>query len=247
MAPWAVGAALLGLWHASVKLTGTHVFPTPGQVLAGLGELAREGQLGRSIRDSLARVLSGYGLAVLLGLPLGLLLGMHAPSDRMAGPLLQVLRPISPLAWSPVALLLFGVNEAASRFLILLAALFPLVAYTREAVRRVPAHYLRAGRNLGLGEAALVRRVLLPALLPSVFTGLRLTLGIAWLVVVAAEMIGLDSGLGHLILDARNAGKRYDLVLGAMLVIGAIGLSLDLLMRQFERVRAVRWAFHQDE
>ncbi|ATB31949.1 ABC transporter permease [Melittangium boletus] len=245
--PAAVGALLLLLWHEGVKLSGTIVIPTPLQVLRGLEELARQGRLMTYAGDSLVRVLSGYTLAVLLGIPAGLMMGLHTPSARVAGPLVQVLRPISPLAWSPVAILLFGVADSATRFLIFLSALFPIVAYTREAVQRVPGIYLRAGRNLGLGRVAMLRRVIFPAILPSVLTGLRITLGIAWLVVVAAEMLGTDSGLGYLIIDARNAGKRYDLVIGGMLLIGGIGLGLDLAMRQIERARAVRWAFHRED
>ncbi|WP_338023800.1 ABC transporter permease [Archangium primigenium] len=244
--PAAVGVLLLLVWHASVKLTRTTVIPTPAQVLLGLEELAVRGRLLTHARDSLGRVLAGYTLAVVLGVPTGLVMGLHAPSARMAGPVTQLLRPISPLAWSPVAILLFGVEQAATVFLIFLASLFPIVAYTREAVQRVPVLYLRAGRNLGLGPGALLRRVIFPASLPSVLTGLRITLGVAWLVVVAAEMIGVNSGLGYLLIDARNAGKRYDLVVGSMLLMGGIGLVLDLAMRRLERVPAVRWAFTRE-
>jgi NitT/TauT family transport system permease protein len=244
--PCAVGAVLLLLWHAAVKLSGTKVLPTPLEVLLGVRELALRGHLVPYVRDSLVRVLAGYGLAVLLGLPAGLVMGLHRLTARVAGPLLQVLRPISPLAWSPVAILLFGVANTATVFLIFLSSFFPIVTYTMEAVQRVPGIYLRVGDNFGLGRWALLRRVILPACLPYVLTGLRLALGVAWLVVVAAEMLGVDSGLGYLIIDARNAGKRYDLVVAGMLLIGVIGLGLDGLMRRIERARAVRWAFHRE-
>jgi NitT/TauT family transport system permease protein len=161
-----------------------------------------------------------------------LLLGLHPPTARVAGPVIQVLRPISPLAWSPVAILLFGLANTATIFLIFLSSLFPVVTYTMEAVQRVPGIYLRVGNNFGLGRWALLRRVLLPACFPYVLTGLRLALGVAWLVVVAAEMMG--------------AGKRYDLVVAGMLLIGVIGLGLDWIMRRIERARAVRWAFHRE-
>jgi NitT/TauT family transport system permease protein len=244
--PVAVGLGLGLLWHASVRLSGTKVLPTPFEVLLGVGELARRGRLLPYIRDSLVRVLSGYSLAVMLGLPAGLSMGLHPPTARLLGPVIQVARPISPLAWSPVALLLFGVTNTATVFLIFLSSLFPIVSYTMEAVQRVPALYLRVGRNFGLGRRALLRHVLLPAVLPSALTGLRLALGVAWMVVVAAEMLGVDSGLGYLIIDARNAGKRYDLVVAGMLIIGVIGLCLDLGMRRIERMRSVRWAFHRE-
>jgi NitT/TauT family transport system permease protein len=102
---------------------------------------------------------------------------------------------------------------------------------------------MRHGENIGLSRPAIIRRLLLPAALPQILVGLRVALGIAWLVVVAAEMIAVDSGLGYLVIDSRNAGKRYDLVVCAMLLIGGIGLVLDILMRRIERLRSVRWGF----
>jgi NitT/TauT family transport system permease protein len=110
-------------------------------------------------------------------------------------------------------------------------------------VQSVPKIYVRAGRNFGLSRSALFLRVVLPAALPRILLGLRVALGVAWLVVVAAEMIAIDSGLGYLIIDARNAGKRYDLVVAGILLIGVIGLALDLLMRSLEKLRPVRWGF----
>jgi NitT/TauT family transport system permease protein len=110
-------------------------------------------------------------------------------------------------------------------------------------VRNVPSMVRRAGRNFGLGPSALLAKVVFPAALPQIIMGLRIALGIAWLVVVAAEMIAVDSGLGYLVIDARNSGKRYDLVVAAMLMIGTIGLALDLMFRRLEKMRSVRWGF----
>jgi NitT/TauT family transport system permease protein len=112
-----------------------------------------------------------------------------------------------------------------------------------NGVRNVPSMFRRAGRNFGLRPGALLAKVVFPAALPQIIVGLRIALGIAWLVVVAAEMIAVDSGLGYLVIDARNSGKRYDLVVAAMLMIGTIGLALDLLFRRLERVRSIRWGF----
>jgi NitT/TauT family transport system permease protein len=157
------------------------------------------------------------------------------------------LRPISPIAWIPVAIVLFGVGNLAPVFLVFLASLFPVVLTAQNGVANIPPMYLRAARNFGLSPAALAWRVLLPASLPQILGGLRIALGIAWLVVVAAEMIAVDSGLGYLIIDARNAGKRYDLVVAGMLLIGAVGLLLDLLARRVEKLRALRWGFRMEE
>jgi NitT/TauT family transport system permease protein len=161
-------------------------------------------------------------------------------------PILQILRPISPLAWIPIAILWFGVGDLAAIFLIFVGCFFPLMLTAINAVQSIPAVYVNAGRNFGLISAALVYRVLYPAVVPNLIVGLRITLGIAWLVVVAAEMIAVSSGLGFLIIDARNAGNRYDLVLAGMLIIGVIGLLLDMGMRSLEKVKSFRWGYSED-
>jgi NitT/TauT family transport system permease protein len=228
-------------WQLAVTLTRTQIFPLPAEVLRGVGELARKGLLWSYVGDSLRRVGVGYGVAALLGIALGVPLGRSATLERLINPLIQTMRPISPLAWMPLAVIWFGVSELAPTFLIFLAAFFPIVVATANAVRTIPPMFFRAAQNFALPRGALLRRVLLPAIVPRVLTGLRVALGIAWMVVVAAEMLGVDSGLGYLILDSRNAGKRYDLVVAGMLMIGTIGLLLDLGMRRLERLPAVRW------
>lgn len=241
--PLLAAAVVVGVWWAAVALTRTTVFPSPLRVATGMRELAGKGLLLRYVLDSLSRVLTGYTLALVLGVPAGLALGWFPRAASAFDPVVQICRPISPLAWMPLAILWFGVSEAAPRFLIFLGAFFPIVVATTNGVRNVPAIYLQAGRNFGLSTGALLRRVVLPSLLPQILVGLRIALGIAWLVVVAAEMIAVDSGLGYLIIDSRNAGKRYDLVVAGMLLIGVIGLGLDVLVRRLERVRSVRWGF----
>ncbi|HEY3128178.1 MAG TPA: ABC transporter permease [Acidobacteriota bacterium] len=244
--PLAAGCLLLAAWHFGVQLTGTSIFPSPKAVLKGWGELARRGVLGAYARDSLFRVGSGYLLAICCGIPLGILLGWYPQLAAAINPLIQMLRPISPLAWMPLAVVWFGVSELAPIFLIFLAAFFPVVVATMNGVRNIPSMYLQAGQNFGLAPLMIFRRVIFPAILPQVLTGLRIALGIAWLVVVAAEMIAVDSGLGYLIIDSRNAGKRYDLVVAGMLLIGLIGLALDVLVQQTEKLKSVRWGFREE-
>jgi NitT/TauT family transport system permease protein len=244
--PLLLGALLIVLWSASVRWTGTKVFPSPLQVVRGMGELSRRGLLLPYLRDSLVRVAIGYGAAVALGVPLGLWVGWSRNLATAINPVVQVLRPISPIAWIPVAIVFFGIGNLAPIFLVFLGAFFPIVVSTQNGVSAVPPMYLRAARNFGLSPAQIIRRVLLPAALPQILSGLRIALGIAWLVVVAAEMIAVDSGLGYLIIDARNAGKRYDLVVAGMLLIGATGLVLDFAARRFEGLRALRWGFRAD-
>jgi NitT/TauT family transport system permease protein len=158
-------------------------------------------------------------------------------------PLLQLLRPISPIAWIPVAIIFFGIGDKPAIFLVFLGAVFPIVVACAGGVSNVPHIYRRAARNFGLSNLQLLRRVVFPAALPQILVGLRIALGIAWLVVVAGEMIAVDSGLGYLVIDSRNSGKRYDLVVAAMLMIGVIGLVLDLVFRRLETIKSVRWGF----
>jgi NitT/TauT family transport system permease protein len=239
--PLAVGTGVLALWWGAVRASGSDLFPTPLEVLRGILELAERGLLAKYVVASLFRVTWGFGLAVAVGVPLGLLLGWFERAFLALNPLIQVLRPISPIAWIPLAILWFGVTDRAPIFLIFLASVFPITVATVAAVRNLEPVYVRAARNFGLGRGELFRRVILPAALPQILTGVRIALGIAWLVVVAAEMIAVNSGLGYLIIDARNAGKRYDLVVAGMLLIGGIGLVLDLVVRRIERFDEVRW------
>lgn len=243
--PLAVGVLFLLGWHFAVRISGSDIFPTPGQVWLGLIELAKQGLLIKYVVASLFRVTWGFGLAVLVGVPLGLALGWFKFAFAALNPFIQILRPISPIAWIPVAILWFGVKDTAPIFLIFLASVFPITVSAMAAVMNMQQVYLRAAQNFGLRGLPLFRRVILPAALPQIITGIRIALGVAWLVVVAAEMIAVNSGLGYLIIDARNAGKRYDLVVAGMVLIGLIGLVLDLLVRQLERFDEVRWGYGQ--
>jgi len=233
--PLLATAIILALWTLAVKTTGTKIFPTPLDVLRAVITLAEKSLLWRYIFDSLQRVFAGYGIAIVVGIPLGFLLGWSESLARAVNPVVQVLRPISPLAWMPLAVIWFGVSNAAPIFLIFLSSFFPIVVAAMNGVRNVPQLYLQAGRNFGLNTPQLMVRIVAPAMLPHIVVGLRIAFGIAWVVLVAAEMIAVDSGLGYLIIDARNAGKRYDLVVAGMLMIGLLGLVLDTLIRRIER------------
>lgn len=237
---------LLAFWHCSVVWSGTKVFPSPLEVEKGLAELFRHHVLWADIRDSLRRVAIGFGTAAVFGIPLGLTLGWYPAANQIVNPVMQILRPISPIAWIPVAIIFFGVGDGASIFLIFLGAFFPIVVACINGVSNVPSVYRRAGRNFGLTPQQLLSKVVFPAALPQILIGLRIALGIAWLVVVAAEMIAVDSGLGYLVIDSRNSGKRYDLVVAAILLIGVIGLILDFGFRRLEKIRPMRWGFRNE-
>src|SRR5215470_7141477 len=237
--PLLMASFFLIIWTLSVRWTGSKVFPSPRDVERGMSELVSKGVLWHYILDSLRRVASGYLTAAVLGIPAGLMLGWYPAAASVVNPVIQILRPISPIAWIPVSIIWFGVGDLAAIFLIFLASFFPIVVASMNGVRNVPSMYRRAGRNFGLAPAQLLAKVVFPAALPQIIVGLRIALGIAWLVVVAAEMIAVDSGLGYLVIDSRNSGKRYDLVVAAMLLIGLIGLGLDTGFRRIEKFRAV--------
>ncbi|HEX8172410.1 MAG TPA: ABC transporter permease [Thermoanaerobaculia bacterium] len=236
-------AVAVAAWQLAVASHPGTLVPTPWQAVRAIGELARKGLLVRYVVASLFRVTWGYLAALVLAVPAGIALGLSRRGERALHPILQLLRPISPLAWIPIAILWFGVGDLAAIFLIFLASFLPLTLTTINAVHNIEGIHLAAGRNFGLGGAELVRSVVVPAILPQLIVGMRITLGIAWLVVVAAEMIAVSSGLGFLIVDARNAGNRYDLVVAGMILIGIIGVALDILMRRLERLPNVRWGY----
>lgn len=241
--PLFVACSFVAIWDVSVRCSGSEIFPGPLDVVKGLIELGGNGLLIKYIVASLFRVSWGFALAALVGIPFGLLMGWFRYAREAFNPLIQAFRPISPIAWIPVAILWFGISDGAPIFLIFMASVFPITVSAAAAVQSVPTVYLRAAQNFGLTWRQLAWRVILPATFPQILTGLRIAFGVAWLVVVAAEMIAVNSGLGYLIIDARNAGKRYDLVVAGMIIIGVIGWLLDLMMRQAERLPAVRWAY----
>ncbi len=234
---------VIAAWWVIVVITRSVVFPTPLQVVTGTLELIRDGTLWEHIGASLFRVGVGFGLAVLVAVPLGLWMGWVKGAYRTLNPIFQMLRPISPIAWIPIAILWFGVGNVSPIFLIFVASVFPMIVQTTAGVHTIEQRYLRAAANFGVSKRTLFRQVVIPAVLPQIIVGMRIGLGVAWLVVVAAEMIALRSGLGYLIIDSRNAGNRYDLVIAAMIIIGLIGLLLDGLMRLLEGLKAVRWRY----
>jgi len=243
LSPLILIAVLIIAWWVAVAQSKTPYFPTPGQVVTGVVELARNGTLLQHVSASLMRVTVGYLAAVLIGIPLGVFMGWFSGVFYAVNPLVQLLRPISPIAWIPLAILWFGVGNLSPVFLIFLSSFFPLVVGTASGVHGVERQFIRAARNFGIKGPRLLGRVVVPAALPQIIVAMRLGLGIAWLVVVAAEMIAIDSGLGYLIIDSRNAGNRYDLVVAAMVLIGVIGLLLDSVMRRLNNLDEVRWRY----
>jgi NitT/TauT family transport system permease protein len=243
VAPAVLIAAAIVAWWAAVARSGTPYFPTPPQVVRALAELVRNGTLIQHVSASLMRVTLGYLAAVILAVPLGVMMGWFSKLYGAVNPLIQLLRPISPIAWIPLAILWFGVGNLSPIFLIFLSSFFPMVVGAASGVHAIERQYIRAALNFGVSGHVLLRKVVFPAALPQIIVGMRIGLGVAWLVVVAAEMIAIDSGLGYLIIDSRNAGNRYDLVVAAMVVIGIVGFLLDNILRRLERLEEVRWRY----
>lgn len=192
--------------------------------------------IGWNVLASLQRVAVGFGLAALVGIPLGFLIGRFVFVSRMFTPLIALLRPVSPLAWLPIGLLLFQKAEPASSWTIFICSIWPMVINTAEGVKRIPADYLNVARVLQLSEWTVMRRILFPAVLPAVLTGVRLSIGIAWLVIVAAEMLTGGVGIGFWIWNEWN-NLNVENILIAIVIIGVVGLLLEqglmLIARRF--------------
>jgi nitrate/nitrite transport system permease protein len=190
--------------------------------------------IGRLAFYSLVRVMKGYALALLLGTPLGFWIGLSKKASQAFDPIIQVLRPISPLAWLPLGLVIFQRSEPAGLFAIALCAMWPTVLNTAAGVRSISVDYLNVGRVLNLPRRTMFLKIIAPAALPQMFTGYRLSLGIAWLVIVAAEMLTGSPGIGGFLWQEYNS-LVYSHILLSILTIGLIGFALDRLMGLIER------------
>jgi NitT/TauT family transport system permease protein len=197
------------------------------------------GELLRDAAGSLWRVVLGFLLGFVLALPLGLVMGANARLREFANPLIQVLRPIPPIAYIPLAILWFGLGNPPAIFLIALGAFFPVLMNTIAGVSQVDSIFLRAARNLGASQSRIFIKVILPAAMPFILSGVRIGIGTAFLVVIVAEMIAVNNGLGYRILEAREYFWT-DKIIAGMLSIGLIGLAIDLAMDKLNR-HLLRW------
>ncbi len=182
--------------------------------------------IGWNIFNSLQRVGMGFGMAALLGVPLGFLIGRFAFLNRMTAPVVSLLRPVSPLAWLPIGLLVFKEAQPAAIWVIFISSIWPLILNTADGVARVPQDYLNVARVLKLSEWKIVTRILFPAVLPHILTGVRLSIGVAWLVIVAAEMLTGGVGLGFWVWDEWNSLNIEHIII-AIFIVGLIGLLLE--------------------
>ncbi len=244
--PLAIGLVLLAAWWlacaAGMFPPGT--VPSPADVARAFAIEVRTGRLFADVIASLYRVAWGFATGVVAAVPLGLVVGRSAAVRTAVLPWINFFRSLSPIAWIPFAIVWFGIGDPPAIFLIFLATFFQIALATAAASSAVPKVYYRVAQELGLGAAEVVFRVTLPAILPQLVTALRVAIGVAWMVVVAAEMIAVQSGLGFLIVDARN-GLRMDLVVCGMITIGLFGVALDLAFARLSRIASVRWGFER--
>ena len=229
---------LLWEWAARVWLPKSQpdlvtLMPPPSGVLWAGWELLQSGELTHHLWASLKRELTAFGFA-LVAVPLGIAMGWWPRVNRQLDPVIEILRPIPPIAWIPLSLLWLGIGNAQNQFIIFLGIFFPLLLSTIQGVKNIEPNLVRAARCLGAGEFQLLRKVVLPASLPMILTGTRVGFGVGWMALVAAELVGASTGLGFLINDARSV-LRTDIVILGMLTIGFVGLLIDLLIRRIAK------------
>ena len=249
--PFLILLAALALWAGVTavsiggkRLVPSYAAPSPQAVVQALPEEIRSGRLLNDTIASLFRLAVGFGLAAGLGVPLGLIMGSSPGCRTALLPGVNFFRCLSPLAWIPFAILWLGIGDAPAIFLIFMASFFPLALVTMAAVANIPVVHFRVARDYGFHGWELLTRVTLPAILPQVITALRVTAGVAWVVIVAAEMVGCKDGLGYGVYDANNA-LRLDLVVLYMILIGALGVALDRLLAQLAKLPSVRWGYER--
>jgi sulfonate transport system permease protein len=229
--------AIVALWEVLCRANLIRVIalPAPSTVAVTLWGLCVSGQLFVHIGASLLRVLEGFTGAAVLGLVLGVAVGISTTFARLTDLLIQILRPIPPIAWIPLAILWFGIGELSKVYIIFLGAFFPIIVGVIEGIRQTDNRYVEVAAVLEASRWKLVRKVVLPGALPTIITGLRIGLGNAWVCVVAAELIAAERGVGYIIVDGREM-SRPDLVIAGMISIGIIGKLMDVALKRLERV-----------
>jgi NitT/TauT family transport system permease protein len=244
--PAIVLLALLLIWYlvTFINLFPAYALPSPGAVWRSFLEEIRAGRLINDIIASLWRVAIGFVISAVLGIPAGLWLGQHLHARKAFTPMLNFFRFLSPLAWIPFAILWFHIGDKPAVFLIFMASFFPLALATMAAVATIPSIYFRVAKDYDYKGIELLTKVTFPAVLPEIITSLRVSYGIAWVVIVAAEMVGCQDGLGYGIWEARN-GLRLDSAVCYMIIIGLLGMGIDRLLAQLTKLPNVRWGYER--
>lgn len=232
--PYIYALLAIGIvWQLVVVISDAHVaiLPPPLLTLRTFWDLIASGEIFVHIYASLSRVLIAWTLSALVALPLGLVMGRSKRFEKVVDPFIELFRPISPLAWIPLAILWFGIGEVGKIFIIYIATFFPILLNTVSGVKAVDPVLVRAGQVLGCNsEGELFRKVILPAAMPTILVGFRIAFGTGWAAIIAAELVAAQSGLGYLIADGMEI-LRSDLVLVGMIVIAILGVVIDAVFR----------------
>ncbi len=226
--------ALLLWWLISKDPKGVLYRFNPIDTVSALLILLNNPKFWQGLLETMQRLLLGLGIAAVVGIPVGLSIGYFAAANKLTYVPFQFLRMISPLSWTPVAIILFGIGSGPVYFLVSIAAVWPIIFNTAAGVRAAEKQWIEVARCLGAGHWQTIRFILIRATLPSIIVGLQLALGIAWVVIVPAEMLGVASGLGYMILDFRDVND-YASIMALILIIGTLGICLDLPLRYFSR------------
>lgn len=233
--------AILVIWQ-SLSQAGfikPIILPPPSKVVQTFWDLIKTGQLPQHIWISILRVLEGFALAALLGIGLGIGTGLSQVLNRVTDLVIQLLKPVPPIAWIPLAILWFGIDELSKIYIIFLGAFFPIYQNVFEGIRNTDYKFVEVARILEVPRRKFICMVVIPGALPSMITGLRIGLGVAWMCVVSAELIAASKGVGYLIMDARQLSQT-DVVLVGMITIGLIGKFMDSLLKGLEN-KLVGW------
>jgi NitT/TauT family transport system permease protein len=246
MIPVVMVGSILLIWYliSYMRLFPAYALPSPGAVWSSFLEEIREGRLINDVIASLWRVAVGFVISAALGIPLGLWLGQHLRARQALVPILNFFRFLSPLAWIPFAILWFHIGDKPAIFLIFMATFFPLALATMVAVSTIPSIYFRVAHDYHYKGFELLSKVTFPAVLPEIITAMRVSYGISWVVIVAAEMVGCQDGLGYGIWEARN-GLRLDSAVAYMIVIGLLGMGIDRLVSQLTKLPGIRWGYER--
>jgi sulfonate transport system permease protein len=240
---------IIALWYCSSELrwVDPYLLPSPRRVLSACMELYRSGELLDNCITSIYRVAIGFASAAVIGVALGIILGMSAKLSILMNSLAQFLRQVPPVAWIPLFILWFGVDEGSKQAVIIYATVFPILVNTSLGITSVDPNLLEVGRVMCLKPFALFTGIILPSSIPSIFAGLRLGLGNSWRALVAAEMIAASSGLGYMIMEARSLSRPEGVIVG-LIAIGLIGSAMDSLFVRIEKmITPWRWVRASDE
>jgi ABC-type nitrate/sulfonate/bicarbonate transport system permease component len=239
---------IFSIWQllAYFSIIPDHKIPSPWETILGVKALAFVGlpsgyTLFTHIAESLYRVIYGFSIAIVIAVPLGIVMGWSKVLRELLNPLVEIIRPIPPLAWIPIAIFWFGIGIKSAAFIIFLGAFFPILLSTVSGVLSVDPILIEASRTLGARQRDIYTKILIPGATPSIYTGLRIGMGVAWMTLIAAEFTGVKSGygLGYMIMVARDI-QRPDYILAGMMVIGITGYTLDTCLRTLERMM-LRW------